>query len=77
MGDPSRPDDREDVAARSPIEFVDRIQSPLSIVQGANDVRVVREHSDRIAAALEENGKDLEYIPFEDEGHSIRKWQIG
>lgn len=75
VGDPKKPEDRVDMAARSPINFIDRIQRPLLMAQGANDVRVVREHSDRIAAAMEKAGKDFDYIVFEDEGHAIRKWQ--
>ena len=69
------PADRADMDARSPINFVDRIERPLLVVQGANDVRVVREHSDRIVEAMEKKGLDVDYIVFDDEGHSIRKWK--
>lgn len=69
------PEDRADMASRSPINFVDKISKPLLVVQGANDVRVVREHSDRIVAAVEKKGLDVEYIVFDDEGHAIRKWK--
>ena len=75
VGDPAVPEDREDMAARSPINFVSRIKRPLLMVQGANDVRVVREHSDRIAQAMTKAGLPFEYVVFEDEGHAIRKWQ--
>ncbi len=61
------------MAARSPINFVDRIKRPLLVVHGANDVRVVRENSDRLVAAMRAAGKSVEYLLFEDEGHSIRK----
>ena len=72
VGDINNPQDREDMYNRSPINFVDRITKPLLVVQGANDVRVVREHSDRIVAAVKEKGLDVEYIVFDDEGHAIR-----
>ena len=75
VGDADDPADRADMAARSPINFVDRIKRPLLMVQGANDVRVVRAHSDRIADAMEKAGLPFEYIVFDDEGHAIRKWQ--
>lgn len=75
VGDPTVQADRDDMAARSPIHFVDRIKRPLLIVQGANDVRVVRSHSDRIVEAMQDAGLPVQYILFEDEGHSIRKWQ--
>ena len=75
VGDIDNPDDRADMYNRSPINFVDRIKKPLLVVQGANDVRVVREHSDRIVAAVKDKGLDVDYIVFEDEGHAIRKWK--
>ena len=75
VGHIDNPEDRADMAARSPINFVDRIQRPMLVVQGANDVRVVREHSDRIVAAAREKGLDVDYIVFDDEGHSIRRWE--
>ena len=75
VGHVDNPEDRADMAARSPINFVDRIQRPLLVVQGANDVRVVREHSDRIVAAAREKGLDVDYIVFDDEGHAIRRWE--
>ena len=75
VGDPSDPADRADMAARSPINFIDRIKRPLLMVHGANDVRVVRAHSDRIAEAMEKTGTPFHYIVFDDEGHAIRRWQ--
>ncbi len=75
VGDPKDPEDRADMAARSPINFVERIKRPLLMVQGANDVRVVRAHSDRIAEAMEKADLPFHYIVFDDEGHAIRKWQ--
>ena len=75
VGDPKNPEDRADMAARSPINFIDRIKRPLLMAQGANDVRVVRAHSDRIAETMKKAGLPFSYIVFEDEGHAIRKWQ--
>ncbi|MEM8645643.1 MAG: S9 family peptidase [Pseudomonadota bacterium] len=73
VGHPENPDDRSDMAARSPINYVDRITKPMLVVHGANDVRVSRAHSDRIVAAVTKNGRDAQYIVFDDEGHVIRK----
>jgi len=75
VGDPAVAADRADMAARSPINRVEQIKRPLLIAHGANDVRVVRSHSDRIVAAMQEAGLPVEYIVFDDEGHAIRKWQ--
>ncbi|MFC4563681.1 alpha/beta fold hydrolase [Nocardiopsis mangrovi] len=69
VGDPDDPEQEADVLARSPISRVDEIRTPLMIVQGANDVRVVRAESDNIVAALRERGVEVEYLVFDDEGH--------
>jgi dipeptidyl aminopeptidase/acylaminoacyl peptidase len=45
------PDDREqeaDMLARSPITKVDQIRTPLMVIQGANDSRVVQAESDNL-----------------------------
>lgn len=71
VGDPSNPAQAADMTARSPITRIGDIRSPLMVVQGANDVRVRRENSDRIVAALREQGNEVEYLVFDDEGHFI------
>ncbi|WP_231444621.1 S9 family peptidase [Brevibacterium zhoupengii] len=71
VGDPSVPEQAADMTARSPITRVGDIRAPLMVVQGANDVRVRRENSDRIVAGLRERGNDVEYLVFPDEGHFI------
>lgn len=74
VGRLSDPADLADMAARSPINHVGNIRKPLLVVHGANDVRVVRQHSDSIVEAARDNGVDVEYIVFDDEGHAIRKF---
>ena len=49
------------------------IRAPLLVVQGANDVRVKRDHSDRIVEALRARNHDVEYLVFPDEGHTINR----
>ena len=56
---------------RSPISYVDRIVTPLMVVQGANDPRVTKVESDQIVAALRERGVEVEYIVKDDEGHGF------
>ena len=75
VGNPNKPEDRRKMKSKSPLFHVDRIKRPLLIVQGENDPRVKRQESDQIVAALNKAGKTVEYILFEDEGHSIRNWQ--
>ncbi len=58
---------------RSPISYVDRIQAPLFVIQGANDPRVVRGESDQIVERLRERGVPVRYDVYEDEGHGFTK----
>lgn len=57
--------------ARSPITRVDQIRTPLLVVQGANDSRVVQAESDNLVEALRDRGVDVEYMVKEDEGHGF------
>lgn len=71
VGDPDIPEQEADMLARSPISRIDAIRTPLLVVQGANDARVVQEESDRIVQGLRDRGVDTEYIVFPDEGHAL------
>ncbi len=72
VGDPSDVNDIEDMQARSPLNFVDRIEDPLLIVQGANDPRVTQRESDQMAIALRDRGIPVRYLLAENEGHGFR-----
>ena len=72
-GDPRKPDERSVLAERSPLNHVDAIRVPLLVVQGANDVRVRRDQSDRLVAALRARNHDAEYLLFPDEGHGLNR----
>jgi dipeptidyl aminopeptidase/acylaminoacyl peptidase len=72
VGDPEVAADREDMLARSPINFVDRIHVPLLVVHGHNDPRVKQAESDRIVIALRDKGMPVEYLVAPDEGHGFR-----
>lgn len=69
IGDPANPRDRADMLARSPITRAGDITAPVLLIHGANDVRVHRRHSDRIADALRSRGAEVEYLLNEAEGH--------
>lgn len=71
VGDPDDPEQAADIRARSPIHRIDRIRTPLLVVQGANDSRVPRSESDRIVHGLRDRGVTTEYLVFDDEGHDI------
>lgn len=68
------PDTQEEMLrAISPVFHGDKITKPLLVLQGANDPRVVREESDDMVQAIRENGGEVEYIVFDDEGHGFSK----
>jgi dipeptidyl aminopeptidase/acylaminoacyl peptidase len=71
VGDPEVEADREDMRSRSPLFFVDQIEDPLLIVQGANDPRVTKIEADQLAIALRDRGIDVKYILAENEGHGF------
>ena len=58
---------------RSPITYVDQIETPLFVIQGANDPRVVKAESDQIVEKLRERGVAVRYDVYEDEGHGFTK----
>lgn len=69
VGDPAAPAQEADMLARSPITKVEQIRTPLMVVQGANDVRVVQAESDNIVDSLRARGVEVEYLVFDNEGH--------
>ena len=71
VGDPSNVNDIEDMQARSPLNFVDRIEDPIMIVQGANDPRVTKRESDQMVVALRDRGIPVTYLLAENEGHGF------
>jgi dipeptidyl aminopeptidase/acylaminoacyl peptidase len=58
---------------RSPITWADQIRTPLFIIQGANDPRVVQAESDQIVERLRARGVDVRYDVYLDEGHGFTK----
>ncbi|WP_419999963.1 S9 family peptidase [Streptomyces boninensis] len=72
VGDPAIPEEEADMLARSPITRVDQVRTPLMVVQGSNDVRVVQEESDLMVEAVRARGVEVEYVVKPDEGHRIQ-----
>ncbi len=69
------PEQRERLRQLSPISHIDQITAPLLVIHGANDVRVMRQDSEDVVAALQELNRPVEYLLFENEGHSISRWR--
>lgn len=57
----------------SPLFHADRIVRPFMVLQGANDPRVLQAESDEIVEAARNNGIEVEYVLFDDEGHGFAK----
>ncbi len=59
------------LADRSPLNHADEIRTPLLVIQGANDPRVVQAESDQLVDALRAVGTPVEYVLYADEGHGF------
>ncbi|MFN7106306.1 MAG: alpha/beta hydrolase family protein, partial [Pyrobaculum sp.] len=57
----------------SPAAHVEKIEAPLMIVHGANDIRVPVYEAEQLAQRLKELGRYVEVIILPDEGHGITK----
>jgi dipeptidyl aminopeptidase/acylaminoacyl peptidase len=63
--------------------FMERIESLLSarsllapqLIQGKNDPRVVEQESRELVDQLISEGKDIDYLMFENEGHDVLKYE--
>lgn len=72
MGDPYTSDSIR-LKKISPLYNYDKINKPLLVFQGSNDVRVLPIESNEIVAGVKKNGVPVEYIVFPDEGHGFQK----
>lgn len=73
MGDPSTPEGKKQLMEESPLNFADKIKTPLLVAQGANDPRVNRREAEQIVIALRDRGFPVEYILAPDEGHGFAR----
>lgn len=64
--------EKELLKKASPIYHIDNIVCPLFVAQGANDVRVKKEHSDQIVESLRKKNIAVEYMVKENEGHGFQ-----
>jgi dipeptidyl aminopeptidase/acylaminoacyl peptidase len=64
----------------SPLKHADRITAPLLVAHGAKDERVPISHGKRMVEAMKAQHKDVEWLEFPEEGHSLsfiddqKKW---
>ena len=72
LGDPNTSDSIR-LKRISPLFNYQKINKPLLVFQGANDVRVLPVESDEIVAGVKKNGVPVEYVVYPDEGHGFQK----
>jgi dipeptidyl aminopeptidase/acylaminoacyl peptidase len=73
VGDPD--EDADLLLERSPMTYIENVKTPLLVIQGATDPRVVKGESDQLVERLRELGREVEYVVFDDEGHGFTKRQ--
>ncbi|MDT7551875.1 MAG: hypothetical protein QOI16_411 [Pseudonocardiales bacterium] len=67
------PDARDVYVERSPIHHVDRLNRPLIVLQGSEDVIVPPAQSETIVDALRERKVPVAYLLFDGEQHGFRR----
>jgi pimeloyl-ACP methyl ester carboxylesterase len=71
VGDPEK--DRDRLVEQSPRTYVDQLACPMLVIQGKNDPRVVERESRDVVEYLRSQGKEVDYLMFENEGHDVLK----
>ena len=61
---------------KSPLFKAADITKPLMVIQGADDVRVKKEHSVELVIKLEQDHKDFDFWLIPDAGHGLIHWPI-
>ena len=75
LGDPAKPEEKKFLIERSPKTHLSNMAAPMLVIQGRNDPRVVAAESEDLVRQLKAQGKDLELLVFEDEGHDVLKYE--
>lgn len=73
LGHPEK--DKELLTERSPKTYLHQLACPMLVIQGRNDPRVREAESADLVNELRAQGKQIEYIVFENEGHDVLKFE--
>ncbi len=68
-------DDVSELKAGSPLRAVEKIQVPVLLVHGDNDIQVSVDHSRRMARALKGQDKKHELVVIKDGNHSLSRYE--
>ena len=66
------PDAQATYKARAPINYVDDITCPILLMQGQTDKVVPPDQAETIYQELNQKGRPVAYVKFENEGHRIK-----
>lgn len=72
-GDSKTEEGQKILNSKSPLSYINNIQKPLLIGQGANDPRVKQAESDQIVKAMNNKKIPVTYILYDDEGHGFAR----
>jgi pimeloyl-ACP methyl ester carboxylesterase len=75
LGDPEKPEEKQFLVERSPKTHLHQMTCPMLVIQGRNDPRVVAAESEDLSNELRKQGKEIELLIFEDEGHDVLKYE--
>jgi dipeptidyl aminopeptidase/acylaminoacyl peptidase len=75
LGDLEVEEDRVFLEERSPRTQLINLTCPLLVIQGKNDPRVVERESSDLVEELRSQGKQIQYLTFENEGHDVLKFE--
>ncbi|MGH2521486.1 MAG: alpha/beta hydrolase family protein, partial [Anaerolineales bacterium] len=73
VGDPEK--DMDFLMERSPYTHLDHVTCPMLVIQGKNDPRVIERESREVVERLRGQGKAVDYLMFENEGHDVLKFE--
>jgi len=75
IGDPDKAEERAQLVERSPKTHLHNMAAPMLVIQGRNDPRVVAAESEDLVRELKNQGKEIDLLIFEDEGHDVLKYE--
>jgi poly(3-hydroxybutyrate) depolymerase len=75
LGDPDKPDEKAFLVERSPKTHLRNMAAPMLVIQGRNDPRVAAAESEDLVRELKAEGKQIELLVFENEGHDVLKYE--
>ncbi len=75
LGDQDKPEERAFLVERSPKTHLHNMTAPMLVIQGRNDPRVVAAESEDLVRELRVEGKQIDLLIFENEGHDVLKYE--